>query len=258
MEEQLTTGISCKKCSNEIQEGYNFCNRCGQAINHEEIALYAKKWPNMLEVGLFFIIEIFCCATALIIDEPSLKNLFVIDVIMAIATILFFGYRWKENKTILKWPAFSLIKLLTFIGITIIASIGVSYSVDFLNRVVFEKQMGFYSIFAFHQYGTYLMFLSVALYPAIFEELAYRGYLMQTLLKVVDEKEAIYISSILFFIIHFSLVSVFWLLPFALFLGWLRIKTKTIWYGVFIHFFFNLTACVLDIAPLSDIIKLLF
>lgn len=212
----------------------------------------------MKEVGLFFIIEILCCATALLIDEPSLISIALIDIIMAISAVLFFCSDWKTNKAILKWPGFSLSKLIGFIAFTIIASIGVSHSVDFLNRVIFEKGMDFYSIFAFHKYGTYLMFLSIALYPALFEELAYRGYLMEKLLKVVDEKEAIYISSILFFIIHFSLISVFWLLPFALFLGWLRIKTKTIWYGVFIHFFFNLTACVLDIYSLSEMFDLIF
>ncbi|MBC6109339.1 CPBP family intramembrane metalloprotease [Pedobacter sp. CCM 8938] len=177
---------------------------------------------------------------------------------MAISAVIFFGYSWAENKVILKWPSFSLQKLAGLIIATILASIVVTFLVDHLNRDILNKELSYYSIFEFHKYGTYLMFASMALYPAIFEELAYRGYLMQKLLTVVDEKEAIYISSILFFIIHFSFLSIFWLLPFALFLGYLRIKTKTIWYGVFVHFFFNLTACFLDLFPLEDLYKMIF
>jgi len=82
--------------------------------------------------------------------------------------------------------------------------------------------------------------------PALFEELGYRGYLLQTLLKVADKEQAIYISAFLFAIIHMSFISLFWLIPFALFLGFVRTKENTLWYGVSIHFCFNLTACLFD------------
>ncbi len=91
------------------------------------------------------------------------------------------------------------------------------------------------------------MIISVALFPALFEELAYRGFLMQRLLNIVEEKEATYITSILFFFIHFSMISFFWMLPFGLLLAYIRIKTNTIWYGIVMHFFFNLTACLVEI-----------
>lgn len=215
----------------------------------------AKKWPNTKQVALFFAIEILCCISSLLIEEKSLTEIFLIEAIMGISALLFFMNDWSENKNILRWPAFSPIRLIGLIIITILASIIVTFLVDNLNQFLFKKDIEYYSIFSFHQYGKYIMFISIALYPAIFEELAYRGYLMQKLLAIVDEKEAVYISSILFFFIHFSLVSVFWLLPFALFLGWLRIKTKTLWYGVFVHFFFNFTACFLDLYPLQGILR---
>ena len=258
MEELQISDNLCDHCQNEVQPGHKFCSHCGSAQNYKEVVIHSKKWPNIQQIGLFFMIEILCCATSLLIEEHSLTTLFCIDGIMGIAALLFFFNSWSENKNILKWPGFSTWKLTGLITATILASIMVTFVVDHLNELVFKKEMEYYSIFAFHKYGTWLMFASIALYPAIFEELAYRGYLMQKLLSVVDEKEAIYISSILFFIIHFSLISIFWLLPFALFLGWLRIRTRTLWYGVFIHFFFNLTACFLDLYPLEDLFGLVF
>jgi membrane protease YdiL (CAAX protease family) len=255
LEDQQIPENLCGNCQNHVPIGNKFCSICGRAQNYEEVVIHSRKWPNIQQVGLFFIIEILCCIVPLITKENSLTTLYCIDAIMGISAILFFFNSWSENKTILKWPGFSVWKLLSLIVATILASITVTFVVDHLNELVFNKDMQYYSIFAFHKYGTYLMFASIALYPAIFEELAYRGYLMQKLLSVVDEKEAIYISSMLFFIIHFSLISIFWLLPFALFLGWLRIKTKTLWYGVLVHFFFNLTACFLDLHPLSDLLN---
>lgn len=257
MEDQQIPENLCSNCQNQVPIGNKFCSICGRAQNYEEVVIHRQKWPNIQQIGLFFIIEILCCIVPLITKEDSLTTLYCIDAIMGISTLLFFFNSWSENRAILKWPGFSVWKLVGLTAATILASVTVTFVVDHLNELVFKKDIQYYSIFAFHKYGTYFMFASIALYPAIFEELAYRGYLMQKLLSVVDEKEAIYISSVLFFIIHFSLISIFWLLPFALFLGWLRIKTKTLWYGVFVHFFFNLTACFLDLYPLEDLFKFL-
>jgi membrane protease YdiL (CAAX protease family) len=82
--------------------------------------------------------------------------------------------------------------------------------------------------------------------PALFEELAYRGFVLGKLLLVVDKKQAIFISAFIFAIMHMSVLSLFWLVPFALPLAYVRIKENTVWYGIFIHFSFNCTACILD------------
>jgi membrane protease YdiL (CAAX protease family) len=247
----------CSNCQYEIPNGNKFCSKCGRAQNYKEVIIQSKKWPNIQQVGLFFLVEIVCCASVFFIDSPNLSTLYFFEGIMAISAIVFFGYNWTENKVILRWSGFSILKIIGLIVGTVLTSVVVTFLVSHLNRDILNKDLSYYSIFEFHKYGTYLMFACMALYPAIFEELAYRGYLMQKLLTVVDEKEAIYISSILFFIIHFSLLSIFWLLPFALFLGYLRVKTKTIWYGVIVHFFFNLTACFLDIFLLEDLFKMI-
>jgi len=248
----------CQNCQQEILLSNRFCNHCGKSQLEIDKQVHENKWLSLQQVALFFTIEVLCCASSFLIEEHNLFTLYFLDAIMAISAIAFFGYSWIENKIILKWPNFSFLKLTGLIIATILTSVVVTFLVNHLNRDFLHKDLSYYSIFEFHKYGRYLMFASMALYPAIFEELAYRGYLMQKLLTVVDEKEAVYISSVLFFIIHFSFLSIFWLLPFALFLGYLRIKTKTIWYGVFVHFFFNLTACFLDLYPLEDLYKMIF
>jgi membrane protease YdiL (CAAX protease family) len=101
------------------------------------------------------------------------------------------------------------------------------------------------------KYAKLITILVVALQPAIFEELAFRGVLQEGLNKITDKKQAIFISAFLFTILHMSFISFFWLLPFALCLGYVRMKEETIWYGVLIHFCFNTTACFLEFFELN-------
>ena len=97
------------------------------------------------------------------------------------------------------------------------------------------------------------MVITIALLPALFEELAYRGYLMEKLLCVFERKESMYISSLLFFLVHFSMTSFFWMLPFAILLAWIRLRENTLWSGVVIHFFFNLTSCFMEWISYADL-----
>jgi membrane protease YdiL (CAAX protease family) len=123
----------------------------------------------------------------------------------------------------------------------------VHYSVDWLNITLYSRQEEIYSEFSGSYYAGLLLIFFMAVTPALFEELAFRGYLLQVLLKVSDKSQAIYISAFLFSIIHLSFISLFWLIPFALFIGHIRVKENTIWYGIFFHFCFNLTSCLFQI-----------
>ena len=176
-----------------------------------------------------------------------MEILFYFQALAAIVTLFFVGSYWENIRHLLKWKSFAFWKLGACIVFAILCSLIVQILVFYLNKTVAPEQSDNYSLYQHHPYGNYLMVLSIAVFPAIFEELAYRGYLMQKLLNVVDKKEAIYISSIMFFLIHFSLASFFWLLPFAALLAYIRIKENTLWYGIVIHFIFNLTSCLVDI-----------
>jgi len=75
--------------------------------------------------------------------------------------------------------------------------------------------------------------------------------MQQGLSKVVDQRQAIFITAFLFSLLHLSFISFFWLLPFAIWLGYIRKQEETLWYGVAIHFCFNTTACFLEFFELN-------
>jgi membrane protease YdiL (CAAX protease family) len=246
LEDQAPTPLYCVKCAQPITGGHKFCAACGTPQNLEEIDVHSKKWSQLQGIGLFFVLEIIICATALMVEKQTMEILFYFQALAAITTLFFVGSDWGNIRYLLRWKSFSFWKLSAFIVLSVLCSLIVQVLVFYLNKMVSPEQSDNYTLYQYHSYGNYLMVLSIAVFPAIFEELAYRGYLMQKLLNVVDRKEAIYISAILFFLIHFSLVSFFWLLPFAVLLAYIRIKENTLWYGIVIHFTFNLTSCLVD------------
>lgn len=87
--------------------------------------------------------------------------------------------------------------------------------------------------------------LSTAIVPALAEEFAVRGVVLQSLRKFGDTF-AIITSAVIFAIMHGNLVQA----PFALMLGlviaWLVIVTDSLWTGIAIHFMNNLYATVVS------------
>lgn len=246
MEKPEAESLQCFSCHSDLPPSSNFCRVCGIAQNQEQIIIHSKRWPALKEIAVFLSIELTCCIAVRLIPE-SIGSTIIFDTLMALTAITFFIGNWEENKHLLKWPDFSLKKLLFYIILSFITSITLNILIEYINKIIFHQSQFDGSIYNTHPYGKYMMIVSLAIFPALFEELAYRGYLMQRLLNVVAKKEAIYISSFLFFLMHFSIISFFWLIPFAMILTYIRLKEKTIWYGVFIHLIFNLTYCLIDI-----------
>ncbi|MEO6523465.1 MAG: CPBP family intramembrane glutamic endopeptidase [Mucilaginibacter sp.] len=247
LQQDLPEEYVCIQCSEPIALNSRFCKHCGSTQKVED-EYTISGWNRVKQAALFYAFDIIICAIASFIDAfKTLTWSIIFDVLLAIIAITFFCDNWSKNKSLLKWPDFSFLKLLGYGAGAIVTSLIVSYCVGWLNHTIFSKEFYYYGFYANQKYAALIMIFFTAVMPALFEELAYRGYLLQNLLGVADHKQAIFITSFLFAILHMSFLSLFWLIPFALLLGYIRIKEKTLWYGVFIHFCFNLTVCVMEL-----------
>jgi membrane protease YdiL (CAAX protease family) len=239
---------TCVQCHVLIEAHSKFCSNCGASQAAEITRSEKSKLTILQQAATFYIIDITaCCLSKYVEFFNTLFWSLLLDVLMAGVAVAFFIFNWTDNKEILKWRRFSWQKLAAYCAIAILGSLIVHYSVGWLNVTIYSKDEHYYYLFKGNLFAEFFLIFFVAIMPAIFEELGYRGYLIQALLKLVDREQAIYISSFLFAILHFSFISLFWLIPFALFLGYARIRENTIWYGVLFHFAFNLTACLLEI-----------
>lgn len=253
IEEEGGGSTLCAACSNSISADAAFCRYCGASqsdAEEETHEVQVKKWLRV--VAVFYFIDLIVCTTVNFIGYfRGLYWLLFTEIVLAMLTVIFIAFVWKDIKHLLRWKSFTVPKALVYSVAAVLVAFVVNFLVGLTNKFIFEEDVYFYFSFGHLAYPKLAMLFMVALMPAVFEELAYRGLILEGLFRIIDEKQAVFISAFLFAVIHMSFISFFWLLPFAIWLGNVRWKENTIWYGVLIHFFFNATACLLEFYQLG-------
>jgi membrane protease YdiL (CAAX protease family) len=248
MELEIADTYRCINCHAPITQESRFCKHCGSLQLAEPLADTQTRWALMQQTALFFgLLLALCCIFDFADDLQTFNWMLICDGSMAVITGIFFSLNWNENKLLLLWKSFRFSKLCAYCAIAFSAAFVVHYVSTFLNVTLFNKDSSYYLFFLENGHGAWWMIFSIALTPAIVEELAFRGYILQNLLKVIDARQAAYVTSFLFAIIHLSFLSLLWLIPLALLKAYVRINERTIWYGVAMHFCFNLTACLFEL-----------
>ena len=129
------------------------------------------------------------------------------------------------------FTAFSVSYGMNWIGENVLPDFEVT---NYVSEYFYVDNVLFWSIFL------------VAILPPIFEELAFRGYLYEVVSKVASEKMTIVATAALFALAHFSFLSVIWIFPFGLFLGYLRKRYNTLWLPMLVHFIHNFIVVMID------------
>lgn len=139
-----------------------------------------------------------------------------------------------------------ILAIVAGIGFCMVANIVTSYFTVFLG--IFGVELSSPDIAMPKGFsGVLTTVIRVVVVAAITEELTLRGYIMGNLRKYGD-KFAILVSALVFAVMHGNLIQA----PFALIagfgIGYLSIKTGTIWTGIAIHFANNLISTVISYA----------
>ena len=246
--EDYYTTSTCDECDETVHEEQRYCHNCGNYLGAEAVTINIFNNSDLRRVFIFYFIYLFIC---LLIKHSSWFNtydeLFWVELILAVITLRFTWLNWSQVKPILRFNNFNWQVLL---GVTLIAVVGsllVTISVRELNVTFFHTEFSYYEAYKLYNYRTLVMIYSIALMPALFEELAFRGIMFNYCSNFLDERLVVALTAFLFSIMHLNLMSLVWLIPFAFFMGNLRRKYNTIWYGIVFHFVFNLTACLFDL-----------
>ena len=93
-------------------------------------------------------------------------------------------------------------------------------------------------------YGWWALIVIACLQPGVVEELAFRGLILTAMCRVMKAREAIMVSALLFMTIHLAVASFPHLLVIGLVLGYLRIRSGSLYPCMLMHFTHNLL-CVL-------------
>lgn len=251
MDEQLDiTERICINCGTKLAIEAKFCNNCGftQAISKT----YDSNWQRTL-VGLlcFFGVLTIVCLIGNFSGDTDIDFLLLIDLLFIVVTVTGAAIMWNDIKPFLKWNNFNILKVIGYGLLAVLLAIIVNIIIDWLNKSMFGVEVYYYKAFEHLKYAKLITILMIAVQPALFEELAFRGVIQSGLSKIIEPQQAIYLTAFLFAIIHMSFISLFWLIPFAVLLSYLRNKENTLWYGVMMHFLFNATACFLEFFKLD-------
>lgn len=112
-------------------------------------------------------------------------------------------------------------------------------SADALEKTYMEQIMLMSNLTGWGEY--FLSITIIAFFPAVFEEMFFRGAVQSTLHRWLHKNPwvAILITSIFFSLIHLSIYLFLSRLLLGAALGWIFYKSRNVWIGVMIHFFNN-------------------
>lgn len=245
---KVESGPHCPQCAQPVNEADRFCPHCGFLLQENGPALSIIDSPDFKSAIWFFLTEMFILLIAHASDLIThFSVLMVMDGLLALLTILFVIPIRKEIATLFSLRRLNIGLILILIPAAALASFCINSVVTALNLSIFHEDYEYLPFFSHLPYPRLMLIVCIALLPAIFEELAARGVLHTRLQKVMDPWLVSIIVGFMFAIQHLNLISLFWLFPFGWFLSWLRAKYHTLWYGMIVHFVFNLTVCLMEL-----------
>jgi membrane protease YdiL (CAAX protease family) len=244
----LNTAIQCSRCNGILQPGEKFCGYCGQEVAvHDEAAssdAFEVIKPTLIYYFVTLILLIVYKFTHVL--PHDIDGFFGVSVIDILIVIVFWGYFFHDLS-----PLFSLrrlqvkVILLTITG-ACVGALCVSKLADLINVSLFDEVYNRTYLFEDTSHPLLWATIMICLQPAIFEEVAFRGFMFSNLQVLASSRGAVFISAILFGIMHLSFISIMWLIPLGIVFAMLRVKYDTLWYGIIGHFVYNFTIVALE------------
>ena len=247
----------CPHCGFENQSKATFCKECGTQIRGEKVDIHDVNRKYFVQTLVLFLVIILTISFSFVSEFPGLQHEFIFSGIIILTTLVFALIDFKGFKSLFQFKFF-LKPILLLPAIAIPLAVLVSIFVFVLNYVFTLDTTNYYRIFAdATNRPLFYGIIFISLVPGIFEEFLFRGILFNHISRLSNVKSAIIVTGILFAFVHFAFISLFWLLPFGIFLGYLRYKYNTIFYGIFFHALYNASIFFIDYIDANDFLHLM-
>lgn len=223
----------------------NFCGKCGNKLAFSDGDNH-KKYLN--RVISFYVIFIVYIAFHYLVspDVPSLITDIFLETIFILIIVVFTIIDYKNILRLFKFKNVPVKGYLIAFGIPFLSAPIVYIVMEAVNLFFFDASDNIYAYYVSYDSSLFWSILFIAVVPAIFEELGFRGFLFNQMLKVTSPKITILVTGFLFALMHMSILSFIWLIPFGMFLGYMRYKYRVIWLGMITHFLHNLIVLFID------------
>jgi len=237
--------INCSNCNSKASVNDLFCGNCGRSLK-KDTTPHPDKSTYLVLSCYFSYLTLSLSYIIIVQDNHSLFTELVYDLAFIALTLFFCLFEPKAiiklyNTTLINWK-----NLLFALGFPILSAGVVFVGVNWLNGILLEETYNVFEDYAGYDSPLLWATLFLVVVPAVFEELAFRGFLFHQLQKFTTVRTTILATSFLFALIHLSITSFLWIFPFGVLLGYLRHRYNTLWLGMIIHFIHNMLVVYLD------------
>jgi len=236
---------TCTKCETVLAPTDIFCGNCGSKRHFSELK---KEQDSIRNVILFYIAFLVFAIVSYVVylESDSLITEIALESIFILLTVLFSLIDAKSILTLYTFKFINWKNLLFSVGFPIFTAGIVYFGLDWLNQILYEENYNLFYNYMGYDNSFLWAFLFIVIIPPVFEELAFRGFLFNQLRNVASPNVTILATAFIFALVHFSLISILWIFPFGIVLGYLRHRYRTLWLGMIVHFIHNLIILLLD------------
>ena len=251
-------GGRCAYCSAPLDPSYTFCLRCAQPYKPSIRILPSEPYlddevrirtlaPQSIQVFLWILVIVLVpgmILSALVGPDNSAVTILFVQLALLVATVILATIHSHALSSQLN-PAGTLSPylLIGLLGTLGLIAVNVAYHVTLLELLGDEirPEINFDEIF--HTLGGKILFICIL--PGITEEIAFRGLIQHWLHIAFPPLKAIFVTSVLFSLVHFSLLSAPYFVLVGMFWGWLRWKSGSLYPCIIAHTAHNLVVVLI-------------
>lgn len=98
-------------------------------------------------------------------------------------------------------------------------------------------------------------FFVIAIIPAFAEEMFFRGFLLSTLRRMINPHAAVWISALIFSLLHFQFYGLFSRMALGAMLGYFYLWSGNLWASILAHFIHNFISLLIALLALKGILS---
>ncbi len=249
-----TFEIECPLCKAKILSSSQFCGKCGNSISKTDKDTYKTdfrdshsnnptvwQWVSpALKLWVFLLITIGVFGITSRILKITSPFFFLSFHLLTAFIILIVCFKSKNQlkPLFINFRFLRVQSIFEVLGAIIFIYCFMSFYIKLVSLIGIEN-LSLLTYFRELNWPLWSVFIIMCLFPGIFEEFAFRGYIMNRLEKVGTSKEALIIQAAMFSVLHLLphvFISHFII---GLILGFIRIRSQSIYPGIFIHVVWN-------------------
>jgi len=251
---QATQRIFCAYCGCPVKPQFYFCTNCAAPYQSPDSVLPAlrpmlrtegekieQEAPHVMPLFWTYFVVVIAAGVigwaAFSKDRPDLR-LFFESIAITLTSGFFVAYHWRA--LVPQFQRWGFGSKHAWIALGLLApALGLNFAWHkMITYLVPEASDSMKSLYDLHLSKLTLVTL-FCVFPAITEEIAFRGLVQHWLVSAIAPMRALVIASALFMALHFSVLSAPYLFLVGMLLGWAKLKTGSLYPSMLIHFLHN-------------------